>query len=248
MLPYQYTLNGTRARRAFKVNRHLTSSPRRTFLNVRLPNVFAKTIYRWTCEMSSRLPFFRSRQIPVKGLIAFAIQTMELGRSSSPDFATRLACLSTLALAPRIPRSTTSSTPVEPPLAPSSFPRPRPLLPTIILGSCLQPSNRRRGVHTLILIISFLVFIQPSHSESLHRHLPTTHLCIRITLSLPTLRSTCPANMAYLIQSPYRVHHTSGAARIPFVLAFTDISGSSTPCLDTPRPVGTHRRSLLLVD
>ncbi|KAF8595343.1 hypothetical protein BDV93DRAFT_106657 [Ceratobasidium sp. AG-I] len=106
--------------------------------------------------MSSRLPFFRSRQIPVKGLIAFAIQTTELGRSSSLNFVTRLACLSALTSATRIPRSTTSSTPVEPPLAPSSFPRPRPLLLTIILGSCLQPSDRRRGMHTLILIISFL--------------------------------------------------------------------------------------------
>lgn len=50
----------------------------------------------------------------------------------------------------------------------------------------------------LYLNISFLVFIQPLHSDSLHRYLPTTRLCIRITLVLPTLPSTRSADMAYL--------------------------------------------------
>ncbi|KAF8597215.1 hypothetical protein BDV93DRAFT_562540 [Ceratobasidium sp. AG-I] len=95
------------------------------------------------------------REVP-ESLMAFAIQTTELDRSSSSDFVTGLACLSTLALATRMPRSTTSSTSIEPPVAPSSFPRPRPLLPAILLDSCLQLSNRRRRAHKLTSYISFL--------------------------------------------------------------------------------------------
>ncbi|KAF8595231.1 hypothetical protein BDV93DRAFT_564584 [Ceratobasidium sp. AG-I] len=200
--------------------------------------------------MSSRLPFCRFPRVSVKALIAFVIQTAELGRALSSDFVTGLACMSRLALATRIPRSTTSSTPIEPPLAPSSFPRP-PLL-AIILGSCLQPSNRRLRVHMPILNMSFLLFIQPPHSESLHRYLPTTRLYIRITLVLPTLPSTRPADLTYQIQLSYTDHHTSHAARIRFLIACADLADFSTPCLtgldsllDRPRLVGRHRTSLL---
>ncbi|KAF8597153.1 hypothetical protein BDV93DRAFT_38406 [Ceratobasidium sp. AG-I] len=102
----------------------------------------------------------------------------------------------------------------------------------------------------------YILFMTGIHSTTTRTPCPAicqhNSLHIRIILVLPTLPPTRSADLAHLIRLRYTDHHhTSHAARICFLLACADLAAPSTPCLaglgschDTPRHIGTHRRSL----
>ncbi|KAF8593788.1 hypothetical protein BDV93DRAFT_612110 [Ceratobasidium sp. AG-I] len=123
----------------------------------------------------------------------------------SPDESLRTlsrgqACLSTLASATRIPRSTTSSTLI----------KPRP-----------QASRAHAYIDHLVHIrCSFNHAIRFLYTAIYLQHNPST----RIALALATLPSTWPADLTYQIQLSYTDQHTSHAARIRFLIARVDLA------------------------